>query len=103
RLWLECTTQPVFRVFSTGRGVLRLAVRDAGAGVDHQWLRASVDGRTRTVSYTNGIARVSLGDLGRGSHQLVFRAADYQETKNMENVGRVLPNTRTLRTAITIR
>jgi hypothetical protein len=33
----------------------------------------------------------------------VFRAADYQETKNMENVGAVLPNTRTLRTAITIR
>jgi subtilisin family serine protease len=103
RFWIGDTRPPSIRVLSTTSGVLRLAVVDAGAGVDPVWLRASIDGGSRAVSYANGVARVSLSGLGRGSHQLVFRAADYQETKNMENVGAVLPNTRTLRTAITIR
>jgi hypothetical protein len=31
------------------------------------------------------------------------RASDYQETKNMENTGPILPNTRTLRATFTIR
>jgi hypothetical protein len=30
---------------------------------------------------------------------LTFTVSDYQETKNMENVARILPNTRTLRTS----
>jgi hypothetical protein len=29
---------------------------------------------------------------------LTFTVSDYQETKNMEDVARILPNTRTLRT-----
>ena len=29
--------------------------------------------------------------------------ADYQETKNMEDVGPILPNTRTLRTSYLVR
>jgi hypothetical protein len=29
--------------------------------------------------------------------------ADYQETKNMEDVPRILPNTRTLRTTFVVR
>jgi hypothetical protein len=33
----------------------------------------------------------------------VVKAADYQETKNMEDVGPVLPNTRVLRTTVTLR
>jgi hypothetical protein len=90
-------------VLSATGGVLRVAVRDTGAGVDPEWLRASIDGAGRGVTYGNGVARVSLAGVARGPHQLVFRAADYQETKNMENVGPVLPNTRTLRTTITVR
>jgi hypothetical protein len=30
-------------------------------------------------------------------------ASDYQETKNMEDVGPVLPNTRVLQTTVTLR
>ena len=103
RFWVGDTRPPSIRVLSTSGGVLRLSVRDAGAGIDPQWLRASVDGRTRAVLYADGVARVSLAGVGRGSHDLVFRAADYQETKNMENVARVLPNTTTLRTRISVR
>src|SRR5205085_6848253 len=76
RFWIGDTTPPSIRALSTTGGVLRLAVRDAGAGVDPRWLRATMDGAARAVRYDNGIARVSLSGLARGSHDLVFRAAD---------------------------
>ena len=41
--------------------------------------------------------------MGRGTHRLVFSAADYQELKNMENVPLILPNTRVFRTTFTVR
>jgi hypothetical protein len=34
---------------------------------------------------------------------VTVKAADYQETKNMEDVGPVLPNTRVLHTTVTLR
>jgi hypothetical protein len=77
------------------------SVRDSGSGVDPTALRATVDGSPRGVSYAHGIARVSR--LGAGRHKVTLRAADYQETKNMEDVGPILPNTRTLTTAVTVR
>jgi hypothetical protein len=83
--------------------MLRVAVRDRGAGVDPASLLATVDGRRAGLSYAAGVARVSLAGVARGSHTLVFRAADYQETKNMEDVGPILPNTRTLKTTIVVR
>jgi subtilisin family serine protease len=101
RFWIGDTTPPTIRVLSTSGGVIRISVRDAGAGVDPDSLRATVDGRTERVNYAGGVARI--GGVARGSHALVFRAADYQETKNSENVGPVLPNTRTLRTTVVVR
>jgi hypothetical protein len=103
RFWVGDTTPPSVRVLSTSGGVLRLSVRDAGAGVDPEWLRASIDGVARAVRYGNGVARVSLSGLAGGSHQLVFRAADYQETKNMENVPPILPNTATVTRTVAVR
>jgi hypothetical protein len=52
-----------------------------------------------SVTYASGRARIALAGLGRGRHVLTFTAADYQETKNMEDVSRILPNTRTVRRA----
>ena len=40
---------------------------------------------------------------GPGRHRVVFTAADYQEMKNMENVPRILPNTRTFTAAFRVR
>jgi hypothetical protein len=48
-------------------------------------------------------ARISTLGLAPGRHTLVLRASDYQETKNMENAGPILPNTATLRTGFTVR
>ena len=46
------------------------------------------------------LARVPLA---KGRHKLVVVASDYQETKNMENVPPILPNTATLRTTLVVR
>jgi len=83
---------------------LRLSVTDRGAGVDPRSLTASIDGSSRPVRYSraSGQALVDVGDLRSGRHTIVFDAADYQETKNNENVLRILPNTRRFRATFTI-
>ena len=74
------------------------SVSDRGSGVDPLSLQVHIDGNVVSALYTSGRARVPLGDIARGRHALTFTVSDYQETKNMENVARILPNTRTLRT-----
>ena len=102
RFWVNDVTPPTLRVLrATTKGVL-LQVSDSGSGVDPRSLKASVDGRTRTIELGNGRALVSAA-LTPGRHTLVLTASDYQEAKNMENTGPVLPNTRTLRTRFSVR
>jgi hypothetical protein len=38
----------------------------------------------------------------RGKHLLIVTASDYQELKNMEDVGPVLPNTRSIHAFVKI-
>ncbi len=47
--------------------------------------------------------RVPTGRLAPGRHRLTVQVSDYQETRNMENVAAILPNTRRLTTAIVVR
>jgi subtilisin family serine protease len=101
RFWIGDTTPPSIR-FARLRGqTATFSVRDGGSGVDPTSVRATVDGRPHAVMYARGVARVS--GLANGRHSVTLRAADYQETKNMEDIGPILPNTRTLTTAVTIR
>ena len=46
---------------------------------------------------------MSTNGLSRGSHALVLQVSDFQESRNMENVGPILPNTRILRVRFTVR
>jgi hypothetical protein len=101
RYWLNDTTPPTVRVLGVRGGFLDLSVTDRGAGVDPRALSARIDGDSTPVSYSNGRARVALALVGRGQHVLTFSAADYQETKNMENVPLIRPNTRTIQTTFT--
>jgi subtilisin family serine protease len=101
-LWEGDTTPPTVRVLGVRGGVLLVRVTDAGSGVDASSLAARVDGQERPISFTSGLARVSLKGLRRGSHTLAFSAADYQEAKNNENVRGILPNTRKLQRGFTI-
>jgi subtilisin family serine protease len=98
RYWQNDVTRPSARVIGVRRGVLEVAVSDRGSGVDPTSLAARVDGEERAATYANGLVRVPVADLDSGRHSLRLTVSDYQETKNMENVARVLPNTRQLTT-----
>jgi len=95
---------PTARLLSASArgGVLRVRVSDAGSGVDPLSLGAAIDGRTRRIRFGGGVASVDATGFARGTHRLVFTVSDHQEAKNMENVTRILPNTRVLRTTIRI-
>jgi subtilisin family serine protease len=104
RFWIDDVRPPSARLVSpvARRGVVRIRVADAGAGVDPRSLEARV-GQTRlTVRLSRGVASIDVGRLARGSHSLAFRVSDHQEAKNMENVATILPNTRTLRATIRV-
>jgi hypothetical protein len=105
RFWIGDVTAPRVRLLSTRGGLVRISVRDDGAGIDPTTIRLTIDGRARKVLYSAGkrLATASIRNLRRGRHRLVFRVSDYQESKNMENVRRILPNTASLRAAFVVR
>jgi subtilisin family serine protease len=99
--WVGDTTPPSARVLGVRRGALEIGVADRGSGVDPQSLVARVDGRGQPVSLSGNRARVPLAGLTPGRHSLSFSVADYQETKNTEDVGGIRPNTRVIGTSFT--
>jgi subtilisin family serine protease len=106
RYWVNDVTPPTARLRS--RSVLRrapiiVAVSDAGSGVYPQSIVAATDGQQVEPVYEGGLVRISTRGLAPGKHRLRLRVSDYQETRNTENVARILPNTRTLSTTFTIR
>jgi subtilisin family serine protease len=106
RFWVNDTTPPRLRLLtrSVRAGAsLRVGITDAGSGVDPGSLHATLGGRAVAVRFRSGRASVSTRGLGDGRHRLVFRASDYQEAKNMENSGPILPNTRRLSTSFVVR
>jgi subtilisin family serine protease len=106
RFWINDTKPPRVRLLTRTvqeGSPVRVSVIDAGSGVDRGSLHATIDGRALAVRFSRGRAIVSTRALARGRHRLVFRASDYQEAKNMENAGPILPNTRTLRTSFVLR
>jgi hypothetical protein len=102
RYWIGDTAPPSVRALRVRGRFLEVAVSDSGSGLDPASLSARIDGDDSSVSLAGTKARVSLAGVSRGRHALTLSVADYQETKNMENVARVLPNTRTLRTTFVV-
>jgi hypothetical protein len=104
RFWIDDATPPSIRVVSRGRTALRVAVADSGSGIDARSLTVTVDGRRLArAKLAGGAVHVPLQALRRGRHTLRITVSDRQETKNMENVGPILPNTRTLTTSVVVR
>jgi hypothetical protein len=97
RFWINDTTPPAItlltRTVTTGTPI-RLAVRDAGAGVDRQSIYVFLGQRQVSFTYSHGTLSVPTPKAGTGRVRIVVRASDFQELKNMEDVGPVLPNTR---------
>jgi hypothetical protein len=106
RFWVDDTTAPSIRLLRhTGRigRPIRLAVGDRGSGVDPRSLHAKIGGRSVRLRYARGVVLLRTTGLHSGRQAVIVRASDYQETKNMEDVGPVLPNTRVLHTTVTLR
>jgi hypothetical protein len=105
RIWVNDTTPPSVRLLtrsvSHGRRI-RFAVGDSGSGVDPASILARVDGDATPIVYARGIVALDR-TLSRGTHRVTLSVADYQESKNMEDVGPILPNTRVLKTTIVVR
>jgi hypothetical protein len=99
RYWVGDTTPPTLRLRST-KGGIAVAASDAGAGIDPESIVGKLDGKKVRTRFANGVIRVAAS---KGRHALQLSVADYQETKNMEDVPPVLPNTRTVSLTVRVR
>jgi hypothetical protein len=105
RVWVNDTTPPRIRLFTrtvTPPQRIRFALTDAGSGVDPASIAVTVDGHARGFAYDRGIVSVEK-DIAPGTHRVSVTVSDYQETKNMEDVGPILPNTRTQQATVVVR
>jgi subtilisin family serine protease len=106
RFWVDDVTAPRVRLLTPvvkAGSRLGLSVTDAGSGVDPKSVAATIDGKAVDASFSAGRATVGSTAVAPGKHRLVLRVSDYQELKNMENVPRILPNTRTFAAAFRVR
>jgi subtilisin family serine protease len=106
RYWVNDTTPPAVhlqtKIVKRGAAVT-VAVTDTQSGVDPRTLAVAVDGHSARFSFRHGVLTIPTTALGTGTHRLTVRASDYEESKNMEDVGPVLPNTHTLATTFVVR
>jgi Subtilase family len=100
RFWTNDTTPPRVVVPKRAAGrVLRITVSDAGSGVDARSLKVTVDGKPATARLRGSLVRLPLA---AGRHVVRVTVSDNQETKNMEDVGPILPNTRTVTASVRV-
>jgi hypothetical protein len=106
RFWVNDTTPPTLRlrtkVVRAGQAV-KVGAVDKGSGIYADSIAATVDGELVRASYRNGVVSIPTRRLGPGSHRLRLRVSDVQESKNTENVARILPNTRWLTATVSVR
>jgi subtilisin family serine protease len=99
RFWINDVTRPKLTLLST-QGSIRVAATDAGSGVDPTSITATLDGKPAAARWIGGAITITAR---AGKHALVLNVSDYQETKNMEDVPPILPNTATLRATVRVR
>jgi subtilisin family serine protease len=101
RFWVNDTAPPTIRALPGIGRTIRLAVTDKGSGVDPASILAKVDGTVRSFTFVRNI--LTIRNVTAGRHTVTLAASDYQEAKNMENVGPILPNTRTFSKSVVVR
>jgi subtilisin family serine protease len=97
RFWVNDTTPPTIKLLTrtvTAGKPIRLALHDAGAGVDRHSISVYLGHRYMRYSFSHGTLSVPTSKTRSGRVLLTVQAADRQELKNMEDIGPVLPNTR---------
>jgi hypothetical protein len=98
RYWVNDTAPPSVRLRAANvdsDAPLLVSVTDAGAGVYPESIRVTVDGTLARWTLRGGLLSIPTSSFSAGQHSLRIRVSDYQESKNTENVARILPNTRT--------
>ena len=106
RFWIDDTRPPTATLAQprVRRGTaLVVRVADSGSGVDATTLKVTIDGVARAARLRAGVLRIPTAALRRGTHRLRLQVSDYQESRNMENVPPILPNTRVLSARVVIR
>ena len=110
RFWIDDQRPPQVRLVSRSvrsGGMLTFRASDSGAGIDPRSIFASVAGSSRTPTYSPSGNRMTItvpvGRLPAGRHRVVLQVSDHQESKNMENALRILPNTRVIDTTVSVR
>ena len=106
RFWVNDVTPPAVRLLAstvTQGAPIRLAVRDAGSGVDPSSLVAKVRGAEVPFKYAHGVVSLATATLPPGKRRVALTVSDYQETKNMEDVGPVRPNTTVFHATVTVK
>jgi hypothetical protein len=106
RVWINDVTPPAAHLLTrtVRRGSpIRVAISDPGSGVDPRSIALTVDRSRPRFVFKKGVLTVPSAGLTAGKHQLRFLVSDYQEAKNMENVGPILPNTRFVAATVVVR
>jgi hypothetical protein len=106
RYWVNDVTPPTLRLRSASvqrGGSLMIAATDAGSGVSPDHVFATIDGQAVRATFGRGVIRIGTARLTPGTHRLRLQVSDFQETKNDENVARILPNTRVLTVTFRVR
>jgi subtilisin family serine protease len=108
RFWINDVTRPAVKLLTRSvrtDGSLVVRATDRGSGVDPKSINVGIDGGTVRGLYARAKNRITIpvGSLSRGTHRLILQVSDYQETRNMEDVGPILPNTRTISTTFRVR
>jgi len=99
RYWVNDVTPPTLRLRSrtvSAERPVQVTASDAGSGVYPDSIVATIDGEQVPAIFRGGLVSVSTVGFTSGKHRLRLRVSDYQESKNTENVARILPNTHTL-------
>jgi subtilisin family serine protease len=106
RYWVDDVSPPTLRLrtksVARGRPLVVSAI-DRGAGVYPSSIRVSVDGSTTGWTLRGNVLSIRTAGLSPGAHRLRMRVSDFQESKNTENVARILPNTRWFTATFTVR
>ena len=105
RFWINDMTPPsarLERVRATARWGAEHSCGRCRLGVDPATFAARIDGAPQVATWRAGVVRIATEGLKPGKHRLRFQVSDYQESRNMENVPPILPNTRVLVATVVI-
>ena len=100
RYWVNDTTPPRVAISTSVKNTVAVTLTDSGSGVDPQSVMVTIDGR-HVTGKSSGDQLLFAATPGK--HIVMVTASDYQETKNMEDVAKIPPNTTKMTRTVVVR